>query len=149
MRDTGHGIADADKDRIFDRFARGAVSADDEGFGLGLSIVAAIAHAHGGTVHAEDATGGAPGSPSPSPSEPEGRRGQDPDRRGRAAHRVVHRQGARRPRATTTVEVGDGERRSTYALGGEFDLVILDIGLPGINGFEVLEQLRPRAAGSR
>jgi signal transduction histidine kinase len=57
VRDTGHGIDPADRERIFDRFARGAVRADDEGFGLGLSIVAAIVHAHGGTVHTEDGTG--------------------------------------------------------------------------------------------
>lgn len=55
VRDTGPGVPDADKDLVFDRFGRSAVPAGDEGFGLGLSIVRAIAHAHGGTAHVEDA----------------------------------------------------------------------------------------------
>lgn len=57
VRDTGPGVADEDKDRIFGRFARGALQPDD-GFGLGLSIVTAIARAHGGSVSVRDATGG-------------------------------------------------------------------------------------------
>jgi two-component system OmpR family sensor kinase len=55
VRDTGPGVALPDRAQIFERFGRGAVSEHDEGFGLGLSIVRAIATAHGGTVHVEDA----------------------------------------------------------------------------------------------
>ena len=55
VRDTGPGVPPADREVIFERFGRSSVPADDEGFGLGLSIVAAIAHAHGGSVHVEDA----------------------------------------------------------------------------------------------
>ena len=54
VRDTGRGVPDEDKELVFDRFGRSAVPEDDEGFGLGLSIVRAIAGAHGGTVHVED-----------------------------------------------------------------------------------------------
>ncbi len=54
VRDTGHGIPDEDKPLVFERFGRSVVPKGDEGFGLGLSIVRAIAHAHGGTVHVED-----------------------------------------------------------------------------------------------
>jgi signal transduction histidine kinase len=54
VRDTGHGVADTEKDRIFRRFTRGEVADGDDGFGLGLSIVTAIAQAHGGTVSVED-----------------------------------------------------------------------------------------------
>jgi len=54
VRDTGPGVADEHKGQIFDRFGRGTVSPDDEGFGLGLSIVAAIAAGHGGTVDVRD-----------------------------------------------------------------------------------------------
>jgi DNA-binding response OmpR family regulator len=46
------------------------------------------------------------------------------------------------------VEVAtDGPRGLDEALGGDFDLMILDIGLPGMSGFDVLDQLR--AQGSR
>ncbi len=54
VRDTGHGVPDADKALVFQRFGRSVVPEYDEGFGLGLSIVRAIATAHGGTVHVED-----------------------------------------------------------------------------------------------
>ncbi|HET6654219.1 MAG TPA: HAMP domain-containing sensor histidine kinase [Nocardioides sp.] len=58
VRDTGPGVADDAKTQIFDRFSRDRVRDDDEGFGLGLSIVAAIARAHGGTARVDDAPGG-------------------------------------------------------------------------------------------
>ena len=58
VRDTGRGVADEAKTHIFDRFSRDRVRDDDEGFGLGLSIVAAIARAHGGTARVDDAPGG-------------------------------------------------------------------------------------------
>ncbi|MEL7316973.1 MAG: ATP-binding protein, partial [Cyanobacteria bacterium J06559_3] len=51
VHDTGEGIAPADQQRIFDRFARAANSyRRSEGAGLGLAIVSAIAEAHKGHV---------------------------------------------------------------------------------------------------
>jgi DNA-binding response OmpR family regulator len=43
--------------------------------------------------------------------------------------------------------VGDGRAGLDEALSGRFDLMVLDIGLPGLDGFEVLDQLRSQ--GSR
>jgi len=54
VRDTGPGVPPEDRDQIFERFGRSVVPEADEGFGLGLSIVRAIARAHGGTVALED-----------------------------------------------------------------------------------------------
>ena len=51
VRDTGEGVDEEDKQRIFERFARAARGRRrSEGSGLGLSIVRAIAMAHGGRV---------------------------------------------------------------------------------------------------
>lgn len=58
VRDHGPGVPAADHERIFGRFNRGATD-DAEGIGLGLSIVRAIAEAHGGTAQVEDAGPGA------------------------------------------------------------------------------------------
>jgi two-component system, OmpR family, sensor kinase len=55
VRDTGPGVPPEDRRRIFERFGRSVVPPGDEGFGLGLSIVGAIARAHGGSVSVEDA----------------------------------------------------------------------------------------------
>ncbi len=55
VSDSGPGVPDGLKDHIFERFGRGDVMPDDEGFGLGLSIVRAIASAHGGHVTVADA----------------------------------------------------------------------------------------------
>ncbi len=59
--DTGPGIAPADRERVFERFYRGAAGAggpDATGSGLGLSIVRRIADAHGATILLDDGPDG-------------------------------------------------------------------------------------------
>ncbi|CAL9493536.1 Signal transduction histidine-protein kinase_phosphatase MprB [Streptomyces sp. enrichment culture] len=56
--DRGPGIADADLDRVFDRFYRAADARSLPGSGLGLSIVREVALAHGGTPFAHRRDGG-------------------------------------------------------------------------------------------
>ncbi|MCC6619077.1 MAG: HAMP domain-containing histidine kinase, partial [Chloroflexi bacterium] len=58
VADRGPGIALADRDRLFERFARGDRARSPGGFGLGLPIARAIVEAHGGTIKIEDAPGG-------------------------------------------------------------------------------------------
>jgi two-component system sensor histidine kinase/response regulator len=43
----------------------------------------------------------------------------------------------------------DPHRAIERALVGEFDLVLLDLGMPGLNGFEALQQLRKREASEK
>ena len=50
ISDSGPGVRDEDRLRIFQRFARGAAVRRSDGAGLGLAIVHAIAVAHGGDV---------------------------------------------------------------------------------------------------
>ena len=50
VRDTGEGIPLTEQSRIFERFFKGNNDHRAEGVGLGLSIVKAIAQAHGGQV---------------------------------------------------------------------------------------------------
>jgi len=58
VRDSGPGIPQDAQERIFERFSRLESSGGTEGSGLGLSIVSAIAQAHGGTVLLSVAAGG-------------------------------------------------------------------------------------------
>jgi signal transduction histidine kinase len=57
VRDHGPGIPQEKLDWVFDRFARVAVGRGVAGSGLGLSIVAAIAAAHGGRAYAQNPAG--------------------------------------------------------------------------------------------
>lgn len=58
--DQGPGIAEADRELIFDRFWRSPDARTMPGSGLGLAIVRQVAERHSGSVHATDnASGGA------------------------------------------------------------------------------------------
>lgn len=58
--DQGPGIAEADRELIFDRFWRSPDARTMPGSGLGLAIVRQVAERHSGSVHAtENASGGA------------------------------------------------------------------------------------------
>ncbi len=48
--DNGPGIPEAERERVFERFVRGAAAADAAGSGLGLAIVRSIAQRHGARV---------------------------------------------------------------------------------------------------
>lgn len=54
VADRGPGIPAADRTRVMERFVRLDESRGKPGFGLGLSLVSAIAHLHGGTLQLED-----------------------------------------------------------------------------------------------
>ncbi|MEV3977478.1 HAMP domain-containing sensor histidine kinase [Nonomuraea sp. NPDC049758] len=59
VRDSGPGVAPADRERIFRRFVRGAGrTGGHDGAGLGLAIVRSIAEAHGGGVRVADVPAG-------------------------------------------------------------------------------------------
>jgi two-component system sensor histidine kinase PrrB len=55
--DDGPGIAEADRERIFERFARGPDS-NSPGSGLGLALVAQQAQLQGGSVEVGDSEAG-------------------------------------------------------------------------------------------
>ena len=60
VADAGPGIPPAIRERIFDRFVRGASESAGGGSGLGLAIVRAVAEHHGGSVElGESDAGGA------------------------------------------------------------------------------------------
>ena len=58
--DRGPGVPDGERDRLFSRFFRGraAIAAGTRGSGLGLSLVAHAARAHGGHAGHEPRPGG-------------------------------------------------------------------------------------------
>ena len=58
VEDDGPGVALDERDRLFEPFERGERSAPSPGLGVGLSLVARFAEAHGGRAWVEDREGG-------------------------------------------------------------------------------------------
>jgi signal transduction histidine kinase len=60
VTDDGHGIAESDRERVFDRFARldEARDRDSGGSGLGLAITRELLRRNGARVWLEDASPG-------------------------------------------------------------------------------------------
>ncbi|WP_430512837.1 sensor histidine kinase [Pannonibacter phragmitetus] len=55
VADNGRGIEEKDRGRVLDRFVRLEESRTEPGYGLGLSLVKAIARLHGGSLALGDA----------------------------------------------------------------------------------------------
>lgn len=172
VTDNGRGIEPHNLERIFEPFERVAGDRSDGGLGLGLAIARELAHRHEGTLSARsdgaglgatfrltlprpadaalldeaatsaDALDELPGEPD---TEPEGSGRQrivlidDALDASDAMRRVLERFGHETHRAP------DGATGIALALEVQPDIVICDIGMPGMDGFEVARRLRQRA----
>ena len=54
VTDRGPGVPVSDRERVLGRFVRLEASRSEPGSGLGLSLVAAVARLHGGSLRLED-----------------------------------------------------------------------------------------------
>lgn len=50
VKDNGHGVSNSEKKRVFERLYRGNKARNDEGLGLGLSLVKAVTELHHGDI---------------------------------------------------------------------------------------------------
>jgi CheY-like chemotaxis protein len=163
VRDTGVGIAPEVLPRIFDLFTQAERSLDraQGGLGIGLALVQRLVEMHGGTVAASSALG--QGSefvvrlpvvppPQPAPSLPLTEKAQPTGPSLRVL--VVDDNVDTVTTLAMLVQESGHEVRTAYdglavleaALDYRPNVVLLDIGLPGLNGFEVAKQLRQQPA---
>jgi signal transduction histidine kinase len=159
VRDDGAGIAPERIDSIFDLFVQGdqAGERSQGGLGIGLTLVRSLVQLHGGTVEARS---GGVGNGSefivrlPAVDEPQLELAPPPaaPAGALASRRVLvvddNRDAAEmlgellRREGHEVSEAYDG--LSALVIAGKFhpDLVLLDLGLPGLDGFEVARRLR-------
>ena len=166
IRDTGPGIPEADRERIFEPFERGSTPAarSAPGTGLGLTIANLLAQLLGGEITVADAPGGGTqarlrlmlasiGQPAPvSPPAPTVARAGayagarrtvlvvDDDSEHRALMRAILE-----PLGLTVREAASGQACLDAVGEGVIDLILLDIAMPGMSGWTVATRLR--AAG--
>ncbi|HEV7807496.1 MAG TPA: ATP-binding protein [Solirubrobacteraceae bacterium] len=150
--DSGRGMSGDDARRVFERFYRG--SSNDRrgpGTGLGLSIVKSLVELHGGSIDVSSAIGSgttftislpaAPGGqPSIVPSAPLASQrvlivDDEPPLTALIAQQLE-------PLGVQSVQVHSGAEALARLRGEHFDAMTLDVLMPGMNGFDVLEAVR-------
>ncbi len=157
--DDGPGVAADLVPRLFHLFAQGPRSFDrlEGGLGLGLALARSLTELHGGTIHLESRDG-KPGccfvvtlpmapaaeasdeaAPVPSSERPDAKRVLVVDDNMDACEmlRLAFEQ------AGHTVAIA-ANGRDAIAIAGDFlpDIGVLDVGLPGMNGYELAAHLR-------
>ena len=163
VRDTGVGIAPDVLPRIFELFTQAERSLDraQGGLGIGLALVQRLVDMHGGTVAVSSTVG--QGSefvvrlpvvppPKPQPSLPPTEKAQPTGRSLRVL--VVDDNVDTVTTLALLVKESGHDVRTAYdgptvleaALDYRPNVVLLDIGLPGLNGFEVAKRLRQQPA---
>lgn len=157
VRDNGIGIPPEMLTRIFDLFAQ-ADRADVRargGLGIGLALVRSLVEMHGGTVVARSGGRGTgsefelrfPSVAAPRAEEPSTRAGapapslrvllvEDNADTRETLRRVLELDGHR------IQEAADGLEGVSLALASRPEVAIVDIGLPGLDGYEVARRLR-------
>jgi PAS domain S-box-containing protein len=164
VRDDGDGIDPELMPRIFDLFvqARRTLDRSHGGLGIGLTLVGRLVKLHGGSVEAHSG-GLGHGSefvvhlpilhqaPAPAPEAPiKGRGVREPSRR-----MLIVDDNEDSARSMSTLQRLRGhETRTAFtgpdavAVAAEFapEVVLLDIGLPGMDGYEVARRLRAMPA---
>lgn len=159
IEDAGVGISPEFLPRVFDPFLQGEQELDRAlgGLGIGLTLVRRLTELHGGTVVAHSPGKGLgstfvvrlPRIDASAPASDDAAIDCEPP--GRAYKILVvedntdNRQALRalfELRGCTIHEAADGSSAIESALRLEFDFVLLDIGLPGLDGYEVARRLR-------
>ncbi len=158
VRDNGVGISEEVRSRIFDPFF--TTKPTGKGTGLGLSIVYGIVAAHGGTIEAHPAPAGGTsfrltlavataGPPDVVPALPEdtaARRGRilvvdDEEPLARLICETLAEDGH------ATERVGDAPEALSLLARQDFDLIISDLKMPGMDGEELGRELERRKPG--
>jgi PAS domain S-box-containing protein len=152
VSDTGRGIAERDLERIFELFAQGEqLTPNESGLGIGLTLARSLAEMHGGRL---DAQSGGPGQGSTFLLRlPRFEGNQDADGpAGEGGFRVLvvddNRDSADSAAAIIRLlghqaqSVYDGTTALAAARRTACDMVLLDLSMPGLDGFQTLAQLR-------
>jgi PAS domain S-box-containing protein len=163
VSDTGVGIADDEQDRIFDEFVMADMrhNRDSAGTGLGLSITRRLAQRMGGDVSVQSLLGegslftlslplpatSAPDSlPSPQSFEGEGKAGHILVVDDNEINRMVLVD-MLEDLGLSSLEAEDGFQALEQLQSTRFDAVLMDISMPGLDGFETLHRLRDLHVG--
>lgn len=156
VADSGVGIAEDMLPRVFELFVQGPSSLESArgGFGIGLTLVKQLAELHGGSVEAQSAGLGLgttmtvrlPAIDAPATET------EPPASVGHASQRIliVEDNDDTREMLRTILalwhhnvrEAADGLTAIKVALEFKPDIVLIDIGLPGLDGYEVSRRLR-------
>jgi len=164
VRDNGIGIPSEAIGRIFEMFSQveGALTRSEGGLGIGLSLVSGLVSLHGGTVAARS---DGPGRGSEfivhlplGPDAPQFGSGAEGNAPRVAACRVLVADDNRDAADSLALllELAGHELRVAYggvavlSLAAEFrpEVVLLDIGMPDMNGYEVVRALRREPWGT-
>jgi signal transduction histidine kinase len=163
VRDSGIGMTQELMAGIFDVFVQGPAQLDraQGGLGIGLALVRRLVTLHGGTVTAESPGPGQgstftvrlPLSAPPSGDEVKAPEARAPGRRLRVLL-IEDNEDIRNTISTflsghgyQVSEAGDGIEGLCLALAGRPDVAVVDIGLPGLDGYELARRMRAEWGG--
>jgi PAS domain S-box-containing protein len=166
--DTGQGIPAERRDRLFQRFSQidGSVSRVHGGTGLGLAICKSLVELMGGEigVRSEDGRGStfwftivAPAASAAAITAPVESGSEDRETLGVARILVVDDLSVNRelvramlaPFGHSFEEAGNGAEAVQAALRTSFDLILMDLQMPGMDGFEAARAIRATAPLNR